>query len=84
MRLILGIRQAEPDDTLNDMKNRGLEFEVISSETDFEDAHTEVTIDINEPADAFVKNVEKILDEYPNELEMLGSIFDPEAHEGLF
>ena len=36
MELILGIAQAEPDDTLNTMKNLGLEFELISSETDFE------------------------------------------------
>ena len=36
MELILGIAQAEPDDTLNTMKKLGLEFELISSETDFE------------------------------------------------
>ena len=83
MSLILGIRQAEPDDTLNEMKNLGLEFEAISSESDFESAHTEVTIDINESASAFVKEVEKITDDEPYSLEMLGSIFDLEAHEEL-
>ena len=56
MRLILGIRQAEPDDTLNDMKNRGLEFEVISSETDFEDAHTEVSQILISPPKRFPTN----------------------------
>ena len=34
--LILGIAQAEPDDTLNTMKNLGLGFELISSQTDYE------------------------------------------------
>lgn len=83
MRLILGIAQAEPDDTLNTMKNLGLEFELLSSETDLENAHTEVIIDINESAEAFVEKVESIMDNQPYELEMLGSIYDPQAQEGL-
>jgi hypothetical protein len=83
MRLILGIAQAEPDDTLNTMKNLGLEFELLSSETDLENAHTEVTIDINVSAEAFVEKVESIMNNQPYELEMLGSIYDPQAQEGL-
>jgi hypothetical protein len=83
MELILGIAQAEPDDTLNTMKKLGLEFELISSETDFENAHTEVTIDIEISAEAFVEKVESIIDDQPYELEMLGSIYDPQAQEGL-
>ena len=84
MILILGIAQAEPHDTLNTMKNLGLEFELISSETDLENAHTEVTIDIEISAEAFVKKLETIVKEQPYELEMLGSIFDTEAQEGIF
>lgn len=83
MRLILGIAQAEPDDTLNTMKNLGLEFELLSSETDLENAHTEVIIDINVSAEAFVEKVESIMNNQPYELEMLGSIYDPQAQEGL-
>lgn len=83
MRLILGIAQAEPDDTLNTMKNLGLEFELLSSETDLENAHTEVTIDINVSAEAFVEKVESIMNNQLYELEMLGSIYDPQAQEGL-
>ena len=84
MKLILGIAQAEPDDTLNMMRNLGLEFELISSETDFENAHTEVTIDSEISAEAFVEKLETIVKEQPYELEMLGSIFDTEAQEGIF
>lgn len=84
MKLILGIAQAEPDDTLNTMRNLGLEFELISSETDFENAHTEVTIDIEISSEAFVEKLETIVKEQPYELEMLGSIFDTEAQEGIF
>jgi hypothetical protein len=84
MKLILGIAQAEPDDTLNTMRNLGLEFELISSETDFENAHTEVTIDIEISSEAFVEKLETILKEQPYELEMLGSIFDTEAQEGIY
>ena len=84
MKLILGIAQAEPDDTLNTMKNLGLGFELISSKTDFENAHTEVTIDIEISAEAFVEKLETIVKEQPYELEMLGSIFDTEAQEGIF
>ena len=54
MELILGIAQAEPGDTLNTMKNLGLEFDLVSNETNFENAHSEVTIDINISAEAFV------------------------------
>ena len=84
MKLILGIAQAEPDDTLNTMRNLGLEFELISSKTDFENAHTEVTIDSEISAEAFVEKLETIVKEQPYELEMLGSIFDTEAQEGIF
>ena len=76
--------RAEPDDTLNTMKNLGLEFDLISNATDFENAHTEVTIDIKISAEAFVEKVESIMNDQPYELEMLGSIFDPQAQEGLF
>ena len=84
MRLILVIAQAEPDDTLNTMKNLGLEFDLVSNATDFENAHTEVTIDINISAKEFVEKVESIMNDQPYELEMLGSIYDPQAHEGIF
>jgi len=84
MQLILGISQGEPSDTLNMMKNLGLEFEVISSQTDYENAHTEVTIDIEISAKAFVEKLETIVKEQPYELEMLGSVFDTEAQEGIF
>ena len=84
MKLILGIAQAEPDDTLNTMRNLGLEFELISSETDFENAHTEVTIDIEISAEAFIEKLETIVKEQPYELEMLGSVFDTEAQEGIY
>jgi hypothetical protein len=84
MQLILGISQGEPSDTLNMMKNLGLEFEVISSQTDYENAHTEVTIDIEISAEAFIEKLETIVKEQPYELEMLGSVFDTEAQEGIF
>ena len=84
MQLILGISQGEPSDTLNMMKNLGLEFEVISSQTDYENAHTEVTIDIEISAEAFVEKLETIVKEHPYDLEMLGSVFDTEAQEGIF
>ena len=84
MKLILGIAQAEPDDTLNTMRNLGLEFEVISSQTDYENAHTEVTIDIEISAEAFVEKLETIVKEHPYDLELLGSVFDTEAQEGIF
>ena len=84
MQLILGISQGEPSDTLNTMKNLGLEFEVKSSQTDYENAHTEVTIDIEISAEAFVEKLETIVKEHPYDLEMLGSVFDTEAQEGIF
>ena len=84
MELILGLAQAEPGDTLNTMKNLGLEFDLVSNETDFENAHSEVTIDINISAEAFVEKVESIMNDQPYELEMLGSIFDPETKERVY
>ena len=82
--LIFGIGQAEPDDTLNSMTSLGLEFELISSETDFENAHTEVTVDTNISVKEFVEKVEKIFEDKAFALEMLGSIYDPETQEPVF
>ena len=64
--------------------NLGIEFEVISSQTDYENAHTEVTIDIEISAEAFVEKLETIVKEHPYDLELLGSVFDTEAQEGIF
>ena len=82
--LIFGIGQAEPDDTLNSMTSLGLEFKVISSETDFENAHTECTIEISISVQEFVEKVEKIFEDKPFDLEMLGSVYDPETQESVF
>ena len=34
-------------------------------------------------AEAFIEKVESIMNDQPYELEMLGSIYDPQAQEGL-
>lgn len=84
--LIFGIGQAEPDDTLNSMTSLGLEFQLIGSETDYENATTEVTVDIKNSVEEFVEKVEMIFEDEDKAfaLEMLGSIYDPETQEPLF
>ena len=46
MEVILVIGQTEPDDTLDSMKKHGLEFNVVSSNTNAEDAFTEVVVNV--------------------------------------
>ena len=46
MEIILVIGQTEPDDTLDSMKKHGLEFNVVSSDTNAEDAFTEVVVNV--------------------------------------
>ena len=46
MEIILVIGQTEPDDTLDSMKKHGLEFNVVSSNTNAEDAFTEVVVNV--------------------------------------
>ena len=56
-KLMLLIGQAEPQDTLNTMRGLGLEFEIVSSETDFDNASSEIEIETAD-ANAFVQKVE--------------------------
>jgi len=65
-KLMLLIGQAEPQDTLNTMRGLGLEFEIVSSETDFDNASSEIEIETAD-ANAFVQKV----GDQADELEML-------------
>ena len=46
MEIILVIGQTEPDDTLDSMKKHGLEFNVVPSDTNAEDALAEVVVNV--------------------------------------
>jgi len=78
-KLMLLIGQAEPQDTLDTMRGLGLEFEIVSSETDFDNASSEIEIETAD-ANAFVQKVE----DQAHELEMLMAIIDTETDEYVF
>ena len=82
-KLMLLIGQAEPDDTLNTMTELGLEFAIVSSETDIENASTEVTVETADVND-FVQKVESIFVDQAYELEMLMAVIDIETGEPVF
>ena len=82
-KLMLLIGQAEPDDTLNAMTSLGLEFAIVSSETDLENASTEVTVETND-VNAFVQKVESTFVDQTYELEMLSAVIDIETGEPVF
>ena len=82
-KLMLVIGQAEPEDTLNTMKELGLEFTIVSSETDFDNASTEVTVETAD-VNAFVQKVESIFVDQAYELEMLIAVIDTETDEPVF
>ena len=82
-KLMLLIGQAEPDDTLNTMTELGLEFSIVSSETDIENASTEVTVETAD-VNAFVQKVESIFVDQAYELEMLMAVIDIETGEPVF
>ena len=80
---MLVIGQAEPDDTLNAMTSLDLEFAIVSSETDLENASTEVTVETAD-VNAFVQKVESIFVDQAYELEMLTAVIDIETGEPVF
>ena len=82
-KLMLVIGQAEPDDTLNAMTSLDLEFAIVSSETDLENASTEVTVETAD-VNAFVQKVESIFVDQAYELEMLTAVIDIETGEPVF
>ena len=82
-KLMLLIGQAEPDDTLNTMTELGLEFAIVSSETDIENASTEVTVETAD-VNAFVQKVESIFVDLAYKLEMLTAVIDIETGEPVF
>jgi len=78
-KLLLVFGVAEPEDALNTMKELGLEFAIVSRETDLESACTEVTVETAD-TNAFVQKVE----DQSYEFEMLIEIVDIETNESVF
>ena len=63
MEIILVIGQTEPDDTLDSMKKHGLEFNVVSSDTNAEDAFTEVVVNVLD-VENFIKKTQLAFHNY--------------------
>ena len=78
MEVILVIGQTEPDDTLDSMKKHGLEFNVVSSDTNAEDAFTEVVVNVLD-VENFIKKIQLAFEnDKMYELSLLNTILDIE------
>ena len=81
MEVILVIGQTEPDDTLDSMKKHGLEFNVVSSDTNAEDAFTEVVVNVID-VENFIKKTQLAFEnDKMYELSLLNTILDIENNE---
>jgi hypothetical protein len=81
MEVILVIGQTEPDDTLDSMKKHGLEFNVVSSDTNVEDAFTEVVVNVLD-VENFIKKTQLAFEnDKMYELSLLNTILDIENNE---
>ena len=81
MEIILVIGQTEPDDTLDSMKKHGLEFNVVSSDTNAEDAFTEVVVNVLD-VENFIKQTQLAFEnDKMYELSLLNTILDIENNE---
>ena len=81
MEIILVIGQTEPDDTLDSMKKHGLEFNVVSSDTNTEDAFTEVVVNVLD-VENFIKQTQLAFEnDKMYELSLLNTILDIENNE---
>jgi hypothetical protein len=81
MEIILVIGQTEPDDTLDSMKKHGLEFNVVSSDTNAEDAFTEVVVNVLD-VENFIKKTQLAFEnDKMYELSLLNTILDIENNE---
>ena len=81
MEVILVIGQTEPDDTLDSMKKHGLEFNVVSSDTNAEDAFTEVVVNVLD-VENFIKKIQLAFEnDKMYELSLLNTILDIENNE---
>ena len=81
MEVILVIGQTEPDDTLDSMKKHGLEFSVVSSDTNAEDAFTEVVVNVLD-VENFIKKTQLAFEnDKMYELSLLNTILDIENNE---
>lgn len=81
MEVILVIGQTEPDDTLDSMKKHGLEFDVVSSDTNAEDAVSEVVVNVLD-VENFIKKTQLAFEnDKMYELSLLNTILDIENNE---
>jgi hypothetical protein len=81
MEIILVIGQTKPDDTLDSMKKHGLEFNVVSSDTNTEDAFTEVVVNVLD-VENFIKKTQLAFEnDKMYELSLLNTILDIENNE---
>ena len=81
MEIILVIGQTEPDDTLDSMRKHGLEFNVVSSDTNAEDAFTEVVVNVLD-VENFIKKTQLAFEnDKMYELSLLNTILDIENNE---
>ena len=81
MEVKLVIGQTEPDDTLDSMKKHGLEFNVVSSDTNAEDAFTEVVVNVSD-VENFIKKTQLAFEnDKMYELSLLNTILDIENNE---
>ena len=81
MEIILIIGQTEPDDILDSMKKHGLEFNVVSSDTNAEDAFTEVVVNVLD-VENFIKQTQLAFEnDKMYELSLLNTILDIENNE---
>ena len=81
MEVKLVIGQTEPDDTLDSMKKHGLEFNVVSSDTNVEDAFTEVVVNVLD-VENFIKQTQLAFEnDKMYELSLLNTILDIENNE---
>ena len=81
MEVKLVIGQTEPDDTLDSMKKHGLEFNVVSSDTNAEDAFTEVVVNVLD-VENFIKQTQLAFEnDKMYELSLLNTILDIENNE---
>ena len=81
MEIILVIGQTEPDDTLDSMKKHGLEFNVVSSDTNTEDAFTEVVVNVLDVKNFIKKTQLAFENDKMYELSLLNTILDIENNE---
>ena len=81
MEIILVIGQTKPDDILDSIKKHGLEFNVVSSDTNAEDAFTEVVVNVLD-VENFIKKTQLAFEnDKMYELSLLNTILDIENNE---